>query len=256
MDAEAIFPYSTYPKVQVNCPICLSENVGILRTDRYGYPVHYATCGCGMEYLTEQMTREGYDALYQGAYRALVAARTGVTYAGRPHARLTGELLRTACHMVFGRSRFPRVLDAGGSNGLVGREVCSSQLTVLDPAVQELPTDGTTIIHGYLEDPIRGEFDLAICYETVDHLTRPVDALANLRAVAPRLVLNYIDVDYMRKWRKVAVKIDHPMYWTRASMMAACERAGWQAVWGLPLYTMHRGRRVPTSTLLILTHKG
>ena len=228
--AEAIFPYSTLPKVQVNCPICKQKNVGILRTDRYGYEVPYAVCACGMEYLTEQLTREGYDLLYSGAYRRLVEA-----YAGKPGVRRhVGGPYRQFATMAFPLRRITSVLDAGGSTGMIGGSIAASYkgatLTVLDPAAQELP-NGVVTVQGYLEDPIPGRYDLAVCIGVIDHLTNPVAALRNLRAVAPRLMIDYIDVKINRR----VPKIDHPLYWTKDAAMRVMAECGWpiKYVWSI-----------------------
>lgn len=247
-NGEDLFPYSTLPKVTVGCPICRQIQPSVDVVDRYGFAVKVATC-CGMEFLAEQLTRAGYDALYAGPYRQLVAGHAGQSYVGPRQSKHTGAGVYTEfTRLVFGRRN--RVLDAGGSSGVVGRALRPTSLTVLDPAAQELPTDATAVV-GYLEDPIPGEYDLAICIETMDHLTDPLAALRNLRAVAPRLVLNFIDVAYARKvGQRPPVKIDHPLYWTQAGMQRALAATGWRPIIDRANFLQGKTRSRYLSTLI------
>lgn len=241
-EAHAIFPYSALPKVSVGCPLCGRTNVSEPRIDRYGYSIPYAVCACGMEYLTEQLTRDGYDQFYAGPYRRLVEA-----YSGKPGIRTSVA----GPYREFAQDAFPSgvasVLDAGGSTGIIGCDVAAgygATLTVLDPAAQELPL-GVTIVNSYLEDPIPGRYDLAVCIGVLDHLTDPLAALRNLRAVTPRLLVDFIDVKINRR----VPKIDHPLYWTRDAAWSAMAESGWQIqhVWSVNSLIYYR------STLLACT---
>lgn len=251
--AEAIFPYSELPKVQVNCPLCGQENASILRTDRYGYAVPYAVCACGMEYLTEQLTREGYDRLYRGGYRQLVQAFNGRAAGIRTTVESAAPLLTFARQTYGPALRGWRVIDVGGSTGVIGQALKPAALTVLDPAPQELPEGG---IVGYIEDPIVGDYDLALCIDMVDHLTNPLAALRNLRTVTPRLLLNYVDVRMVFMIQRMRVlKIDHPLYWNSRSIGRALHETGWSGARGTYLATRDNGRPIYRSTLVACERK-
>jgi methyltransferase family protein len=231
-DPEAIFPYSQQPKRAVDCPVCGTHGDGLNVHDRYGYPVTYVQCKqCSMGYLGEQMTREGYDRFYAGGYRALINAmfvgqKTGV----RTGAHQSITLFTRIIPDLIEHRPCASVLDAGGSVGAVGQAVAATMgasVTVLDPAAQELP-DGVATIRGYLEDPIPGHYDLAICVATSDHLTDPIAALRNLRQCADLLVIDFIDIQMKQALKmRFKTKIDHPLYWTSPAMQRALRETGW-----------------------------
>lgn len=233
MGPEGIFPYASLPKLPVACPVCDTVNPHVWTQDRYGFDVPLATCRtCTLIYLAEQLTRDGYDRLYGGAYRRLVWR---YMYGDRPFVDqllpMSRELAVTYLSFIVPRvkGRIASVLDAGGSDGGLGRAitgVIGGTLTILDPSSTELPEGG---IRGYLEDAPLGTYDVALCLETVDHLTNPIAALHNLRRATSRLFLDYIDVDRFRQRfsRAIPWKIDHPLYWTKQAMATALERSGW-----------------------------
>ena len=235
MTAHDIFPYRDLPKVCVPyCPVCQQTAYQVqLERDRYGYRVPFIRCGqCGLGYLAEQLTREGYDRFYAHAYRALVAFYTG---------RTRDDLAIALSHSQSSRGAFlavmlprwgcqaRRLLDAGGSRGGVGAAIAgkigAASVTVLDPAPDELPEGH---LRGYLEDPIPGRYDGVICCETMDHVTDPVRVLRNLRTACP----GWLYADLVTKGD---LKIDHPFYWTPESFRRALDQAGWTVAKGFYL---------------------
>ena len=253
-EAEAIFPYASLSKVAVFCPGCGAENTSERITDRYGYEVFMARCRtCTLWYLAEQLTREGYDQLYAGKYRELVGAYSK-HYSNKPRTEVNGFWLYVL--REGGVSKIHSILDAGGSTGIIGQQVAQAYggaaLTILDPAAHEFPIGQH--LRGYLEDPISGTYDLALCIDTMDHLTQPLRALANLRAVSTTLLLNYIDVGKRAREGCLAdVKIDHPLYWNARAMQHVLTQTGWR------IRARRFGRRIPpphayVSTVLVCEH--
>ena len=235
---NAIFDYASEPKAKVTeCPVCGSHVGHVLKpdcrrmNDRYGYDVLWCRCStCSLEFLGEQMTRAGYARFYAGGYRALVDAYTGRGQRIRTDDHPTVKALEALVCELVGVHPIRTILDAGGSAGSVGRAVAArygGTFAVLDPAFQEMPAD-VTRIHGWLEDPIPGDYDLALCVATSDHLTDPLAALKHLRRVSRYLYIDYIDVQLMRATNQTpALKIDHPLYWTSRSMRRALKASGW-----------------------------
>jgi 2-polyprenyl-3-methyl-5-hydroxy-6-metoxy-1,4-benzoquinol methylase len=244
-----IFNYSAQTKLLVlACPACGGRDMSRIRClpDRYSYNVILITCPeCTLTYLSETLTRAGYEAFYAGPYRQLVWAHRfpGVPYdhqqsteilmAGQiPYAyQLEGYLRR------FNTPHNGRVLDAGGSTGVVAHELSKTlgfaSITVLDPAAKELElAKATKVVQGYLEDPIPGEYDLILCCETLDHLTKPAAALKNMRAaLAPEGRL-YVDVTNKHTWgvKDKSIKVDHPLYWTTTALQKAVRAAGFRVI--------------------------
>lgn len=230
------------------CPLCEQmPRVGAVVADRYGFEVRPAFCACGLGWLTEQMTREGYDALYAGPYRKLCWS---LDHPNTVHDAAAEQAIRDQDQYHYGkviaqvlsinRLKAARLLDAGGSCGGILKQLPAGtyeHLTLLDPAVQELPPDVTTIA-GYLEDPIPGTYDGTICARTIDHLTDPLNAFRNMRAACPNgwLVVDFTDLatlPFRRRTYPLAVelKIDHPLYWNLNSVKKALTLTGWNLTW-------------------------
>ena len=232
MNAEAVFPYGAEAKVVVRCPVCHMPNVPTWVHDRYGYHVPYAICrGCTMGYLTEQMTREGYTRLYAGGYRALVTALTGkprLRSVDHRTVRSYGDIITD----LLGVRPIRSILDAGGSTGVIGQAVAArygADVTILDPATQELPRERS--ITGWLEDSLPGQYDLALVVATSDHLTDPLAAFRNLRQAAKYLYVDFIDVAlFQQLGGRLKLKIDHPLYWTAKAMHRALASTGWHVL--------------------------
>jgi SAM-dependent methyltransferase len=241
-----IFNYREHGKALVQqCPVCGNRDLGRVRClpDRYGYNVMVIACPeCGLHYLSETLTRAGYDAFYAGPYRRLVWAHRWPT---KPFEQAESErqLLRSqriyAQHLAafllhFTLPQNARVLDAGGSTGLVGDllrlQTPIASLTVLDPAADELKLAANAhTIRGYLEDPIAGgPYNLVLCCETLDHVVDPIAALRNMRKVLAPGGMLFVDVVSKKTWamNDSRIKIDHPLYWTKGALGAALQKAG------------------------------
>ena len=239
----AIFPYNTLPKVPVlRCPAChvpRNGQVPVPALDRCGFAIATIRCPeCSLLYLHEHLTRDGYVRLYDGAYRSLVAALRDPAY--DPSTAPPPEQcdLRDSYLAMIGprlRAQAPRtLLDAGGGSGEMTARLavlCEAPpaVTVLDPA-PDVHMPGMTFVQGYLEDPIVGTFDCALCLETLDHVTDPIAALRHLRDAVPRgtLFVDVIDTDlHTRNKLRRLLKVDHPLNWTRKALTCALQRSGW-----------------------------
>lgn len=239
MKNAEIFDYASEPRVsRTRCPACLAPSQrAFANQDRYGYRITMAGCHCGLGYLSDVMTREGYQRFYSGdpsPYRQLVWAYMEHTPYDRQVAnhrlaaiqRTYGMGLKTWLTSVTGVTP-ARVLDAGGSTGLVARYACppGTSITVLDPAPAELiRARGMTQIRGFVEDRLPAgiePFDLILFCETIDHVVDPIAALQNLEAVLKPDGLLYVDY----AWAPMP-KIDHPLYFEERSFLALLDRVG------------------------------
>lgn len=234
------FRYKDQPKVDVPiCPLCGTANAADSRIDRYGFRVGVSLCACGLGYLNPQMTREAYAGFYQAHYRPLIA-----TYENRPHDfdRMQEKQIGYGRHLARSCPQVPsggQLLDAGGSTGAVaeGWNECMhppSQVTVLDPSAAELAhasKRGYQVAHGTLEDMVwEGEplYDVVLCAQTIDHVQDPLLALTHLRSATKAggwLIMDYVSVD--PPIPHLALKMDHPCYWTERGLRTAVERTGW-----------------------------
>lgn len=226
------------------CNLCGSgHHVEVSRSDRYGYPIPFRVCArCGLGFLSPRPTAEAYGAFYESTYRPLVSAYHGrlidaetVQVEQREYAEELARFLEAAL------PKPPRtVLDVGGSTGVVAapiRDAFSAQVTVLDPAPDELAVaaeSGMETILGFAETADLGgrTWDLVLLCQTIDHLLDVAGTLVAIRAaLAPggRAFVDVLDVGFMARRRgsiEGAVKVDHPYYLTRATAIAFFARAG------------------------------
>ncbi|MEW6319621.1 MAG: methyltransferase domain-containing protein [Acidobacteriota bacterium] len=213
--------------------------------DRYGYAATAHACRrCGLVFLNPVMTAEAYGAFYAGVYRPLVSAYHGrlidattVQAEQRAYAAERSDLIAPYVE----RLRGGRLLDVGGSTGVVAYAFCSRfglTGTVIDPAPAEIAEAralGLETVSGFVED-YRGEgrFEVIAMCQTVDHLLDITGSLAALRALLADHGVLFIDIvdfraAYLRNWSvEEAVKIDHPYYLTPFTMETYLRRAGFQ----------------------------
>jgi len=234
--------YGRTPKESIEfCNCCgrfkkLLDQPQDVQYDRYGHPVTVWTCpSCGLIYLSPRMTAAASTEFYAtGAYRDLILAHTGETSAMRQAAQWAyAESLfeRLAPHLA----ERVRVLDVGGSNGLVLKRFRDDRVDrgigqwfygeLLDPAVDEILSEGgtghaNTTTAGTIEearlDLRPNDFDLVLCCQTVDHFTDIAEAI-RLMAVTLR-PSGHLWIDWVDCTGFYEVKIDHPFYLTSATM--------------------------------------
>jgi 2-polyprenyl-3-methyl-5-hydroxy-6-metoxy-1,4-benzoquinol methylase len=231
-----------------SCNLCGSaHHVEVSRRDRYGYPAIFRVCArCGLGFLSPRLTAEEYGRFYEDVYRPLVSAYHGRTIDAQTlpdEQRAYGAEL-TAFLREFLPAAPASVIDLGGSTGVVGgvvRDAFGSEVTVLDPAPDELAVAeaaGMETVAGFIEDYDAGgrTWDLVLLCQTLDHVldaTAVVDAVRAMTAPDGHAFVDVLDVSFMARRRgsiEGAVKIDHPYYFTRDTALAYFARAGLEPV--------------------------
>jgi SAM-dependent methyltransferase len=209
--------------------------------DRYGYHVGVTVCDVADAwyldpYLDEAQVAEFYG---RGWYRKLVSV-----YHGRDVMKtLEEEQWKYGQWLELNLAlRRDRVLDVGGSTGVVG-DVCRRNdglVVVLDPAVGE-----GGLFYGDVGIPATIEstdgfsppcFDLILCCQTLDHLREPRRGLERIsRWLAPEglLWVDILDVNEqfarLGDWQQVR-KVDHPAGMCRASLDYLLRETGYEVV--------------------------
>jgi ubiquinone/menaquinone biosynthesis C-methylase UbiE len=230
------------------CNLCGSkETVVVSERDRYGYPADLRLCTrCGLGFLSPRLTAVEYGRFYEDVYRPLVSA-----YHGR---RIDAETVQVDQHAYaqrlvgFLREHLPSppatVMDVGGSTGIVAgavRDVFGSEVTVLDPAPDELDVAagaGMETISGFAEDfdPGARRWELVLLCQTIDHLLDVRATLESMRRMTAVDGHAFVDVlDLLIAARKQgtvegAAKIDHPYYLTHGTATAFFLQAGYEPV--------------------------
>jgi SAM-dependent methyltransferase len=231
----AIFDYEAQPKEHVTaCNLCGAAPTtgGINWRDRYGFPVGWAKCSCGLVYLTPRMTKEAYARFYaDGTYRKLVSAFHGREINAQtiqPEQMVYAMELADFIGPYIGNAE--TLLDIGGSTGVVAGYLAQKFAlvgTVLDPAPQELEqAHGLLKIQSTVEDwqPNGRTWDVITLCQTVDHLLDPMGTLTKLRGcLAPGGVLFFDIVDYDQT---KTIKVDHPYNFTGETGWELLIRAG------------------------------
>lgn len=243
------FDYDAQPKANVTaCNLCVADSslfIRLAERDRYGFHAGVATCHvCGLVFLNPRMTAVGYQRFYAGIYRPLVSAFHGRRIDA--HTIRDEQRAYAADRAQFLEPFMPvtarTLLDIGGSTGVVAQHfgiAFNLQATVLDPApleVAEAKRLKLTTIAGLVEehDFCAQTFDVVTLCQTVDHLLDPMGVLARVRTLLSPDGILYLDiVDFHDAQRKAgtfegALKIDHPYYFTRTSMMKMLRRAGFE----------------------------
>jgi SAM-dependent methyltransferase len=242
------FEFTNQPKLAVTaCNLCGGVRfVVITHRDRYGYPAPACACAdCGLVFLNPLMTQEAYSRFYDGVYRPLVSAYHGrlidaqsIQSDQRVYAEDRADLLAP----YIERSGLKTLLDIGGSTGVVAHHLAQRfglEATIIDPApleVQQARARGLETITGLIENyqPDGQRFDIVGLFQTVDHLLDIKRTLQVIRElINPRGILFVDIVDfraaYLRSWSvEDAVKIDHPYYLTKETMVAYLRRAGFE----------------------------
>ncbi|HVE96241.1 MAG TPA: methyltransferase domain-containing protein [Pseudonocardiaceae bacterium] len=231
------------------CNLCGARGhaVEVATRDRYGYPATFVVCRCcGLGYLCPRLSATQYAHFYSEIYRPLVSA-----YHGR---RIDAETVQLEQHgyatelAAFLLPLLPSppqtILDVGGSTGVVASVLATglnARATVLDPSPDELAVAhaaGMETVTGFVEDFDPGErrWDLVLLCQTIDHLLDVRGTLAGMRqmmAAGGRAFVDIVDVDVLlRRTGSIerVIKIDHPYYLTRTTVVALFALTGFTIV--------------------------
>jgi 2-polyprenyl-3-methyl-5-hydroxy-6-metoxy-1,4-benzoquinol methylase len=244
------YDYAAQPKTRVEaCNLCGSDaHVGLTHRDRYGFRATAVAClRCGLVFLDPRLDAAAYGQFYEEVYRRLVSAYHGrridaetVEEEQTAYAETLVDLLEP--HLAVGSS--PRVLDVGGSTGVVSQTVrqrFGGTATVIDPAPAEVArahARGLEAVVGTMEqyDHAGPPFTLVLMCQTIDHLLDVTSVLAKTRALVSDQALLFVDIvdfraAYFRRWCvEEAIKIDHPFYLTEDTAESYLARAGFRLV--------------------------
>lgn len=244
--------YERQPMEAVSvCNLCNASVFTVLtHRDRYGFSAQVHLCRhCGLGFLNPRMTKDAYGIFYESIYRPLVSAYHGrlidaetvQTSEQEPYAIRLIDWLVSLDHW------FPpeaRLLDIGGSTGLIAEAISETfgmKATVLDPAPDELSiaeARGMETFTGMLEDfsGSSQSFDLILMCQTIDHLLDIRSSLEKVHELLTKDGLFFVDiVDFRNAYLKQAsvvqaTKIDHPYYFTEASMRVALLLSGFEII--------------------------
>ena len=231
------------------CELCCDSEVAVVASsDRYGLPLRAGLCmRCGLVFLLDRLTQDGYASFYQHHYRPLVSS-----YFGRKIDRDSIQTGQAAYASRLVKSLRPwlkstdggTLLDIGGSTGVVA-EAFSRELgyraTVLDPAPDELAVArnrGLEVVQGFLEayDPGPRKFDLILMCQTIDHLLSLQDSLRRVRSLLTEdgcFFVDIVDFDescFLTGSVESALKADHCYYLSQQTASILLRRLDWHAV--------------------------
>lgn len=243
----------------VRCNLCGSDRLArVTERDRYGYPASASVCeDCSLVFLDPRMDADGYAEFYAKWYRPIVSAYHGreISAATLPddQRRYAASLRDWLGEALAGRA-VRSLLDVGGSTGIVAaalRDRFGAEATVLDPSPEELEVAaalGLRTAAGFVEDyapPAGARFDLVALCQTADHLLDVASALAKIRELVADDGLFFVDiVDALavadaKGGLVEAIKVDHPYYFSDATIRAALARAGFRVVATRPAADQH-----------------
>lgn len=236
-----------------SCNVCSSPRHALIAAkDRYGLPLRMALClDCGLFYLVDRFSAAAYSDFYStGAYRAVSCQFNGVEHT---IGHVQSDQLSYAHNLVrmlsgnvplhgSGR-RAGKLLDVGGSAGIVAREVAGAfglSAMVLDPATDEVEAAraaGVDAVVGSLEDWNTSErFDLILLCRSIEHLFDLRRSLTRIRALLNPGGVFYCDiVDFMEMCRMVGspqtfVKVDHCYWLTQSSAPSIFRSLGFEVI--------------------------
>jgi 2-polyprenyl-3-methyl-5-hydroxy-6-metoxy-1,4-benzoquinol methylase len=231
------------------CNLCGARGhaVEVATRDRYGYPATFVVCRCcGLGYLCPRLSATQYAHFYSEIYRPLVSA-----YHGRRIDAETMQLEQRGYATELAAFLLPllpsppqTILDVGGSTGVVASVLATglnARATVLDPSPDELAVAhaaGMETITGFVEDFDPGErrWNLVLLCQTIDHLLDVRGTLAGMRQMMTaggRAFVDIVDVDVLlRRTGSIerVIKIDHPYYLTRTTVVALFALTGFTIV--------------------------
>ena len=128
------------------CNICETDNILIVASsDRYGIPIRSGMClNCGLIFLVERYTEDGYSQFYKDYYGPIVSAYLGReinAVSMQNEQSVYGKKLIRAFRGLLGLNETHSLLDVGGSTGLVANEYVKEyglSATILDPSPDEI----------------------------------------------------------------------------------------------------------------------
>lgn len=217
--------------------------------DRVGHAIGVSACLCGLRYLNPRMTPEAYAEFYaSGAYREITQRLIPPSMRESFSLYTSLERTRDAERILLMLTRAKQLepvdlLDVGGGSGgtvdALGKIWPLGAVTILDPCASDLAvarTKGYDVLCANAEDtPLIPPVGGILCVRTVDHLSDPLKVFTWWRAINPSGWL-WLDVVLESAW-----KIDHPLYWSKASLWDALHRTGWRVTVSLPF---SKGRRL------------
>ena len=246
--ASIEYDYAAQPKERVGvCNLCGSDaHVGLAHRDRYGFEAETVAClRCGLVFLDPRLAADAYSRFYELVYRSLVSAyhgrRIDAETVEDEQATYAETLVGLLDPHLAGR-RAPRLLDVGGSTGVVSQAVCRTfggTAMVIDPAPAEIArarARGLDAVVGTMESyAYEGvPFSLVLMCQTIDHLLDVSAVLAKVRALVAEDGLLFVDIvdfraAYLRAWSvEEATKIDHPYCLTEDTAETYLARAGFR----------------------------
>lgn len=216
------------------CNFCGSERRAIIANpDRYGFPTRTVMClDCGLFYLADQLTDDGYADFYAHSYRRLTSlfARGGQSDIRDIHAdqiAYARRLIQALEGLVNCRPG-ARLIDVGGSAGQIAfqfQKHFGISAVVLDPAVDEVAAArklGLEGITGSFEHFETNElFDLILFCRSIEHVQDLHGVLTKMRRMLRPDGLLYCDIiDFTELCQMVGhgegvTKIDHCYWLTR-----------------------------------------
>jgi SAM-dependent methyltransferase len=233
----------------IRCNVCGSPRHAILATrDRYGFFLRNAVClDCGLFYLVDRFTSAGYSDFYEsGSFRTLSCQFNGWTHTiGQVQADQLcyANTLATVLAGLVPRQHVGRLLDVGGSAGIIAREVGKKfglQGTVLDPAAEEVAAARTSGVEGFVgsieEWQTSDRFDLILLCRSVEHVCDFRFAITRIRDLLKPSGLFYVDiVDFMEMCRtygapETFTKVDHCYWFTQTTALAIFRAVGFDIV--------------------------
>jgi SAM-dependent methyltransferase len=234
-------------EVVVSCNVCGSPRQAILNSrDRYGLPFRNALClDCGLFYLVDRFEFSAYSDFYAtGAYRTITCQFNGVTHTMGKVQSDQVDYAKSLVRVLSGLvpvSRSGKLLDVGGSAGIVAREVASQfgmHGVVLDPASDEIDAARAAGLDAYVgsvedwETPDR--FDLILLCRSIEHLFDLRLSLSRIRSLLTPQGLFYCDIaDFMEMCRimgapETFVKADHCYWLTQSTALRIFQSVGFE----------------------------
>jgi 2-polyprenyl-3-methyl-5-hydroxy-6-metoxy-1,4-benzoquinol methylase len=231
------------------CNFCGSERRAIVaQPDRYGFPVRTVMClECGLYYLADRLTDDGYAKFYADNYRKLTSL-----FAGEPQSDINdihADQVAYAKRLIHALSGFlnfrpgARAIDVGGSGGQVAfqfHKYFGLSATVLDPAADEVAAArklGLEGITGSFEQFETNElFDLILFCRSIEHVQDLHGVLTKMRRMLSPDGLLYCDiVDFTELCRLAGhpegvTKIDHCYWLTRETAARIFSSVGLQTL--------------------------
>ncbi|MFZ6031510.1 MAG: class I SAM-dependent methyltransferase [Chloroflexota bacterium] len=235
-------------EVVTSCNICGEKNILIVSNlDRYGFPLRAGMCtNCGLIFLIDRLTADGYAEFYKNHYRSLVSAYLGRLQNAATIQAEQKQYAQTLLALFKGLMPLKpgdKLLDVGGSTGVIASEFANAyglSATVLDPSPDELEvakSAGHKTICALFEswsgnsDP----FDVVVCCRTIDHFLDLKDSLSKLLSLCKPsgyVLIDIIDVEAVRRRAMLegAIKVDHCYYLCAEVAPAILASAGFQVL--------------------------